>query len=200
MQTQTDRQKEIIAVSLDLISEKGIQGLTIKNLAQRIGISEPAIYRHYENKIEILLTILELFKENTLQVFEGQADISGTAVERIAHVFTNQFRILAAKPQLVAVIFSEEIFRNEPVLMDRIRGIMDHIITSITGIIRQGQMNGEVRKDMDARHLAIMIIGGLRLFVKQWQMKDFAFDLMGEGAGFLQTVKHLISHSSLIIE
>ena len=55
---QTDRQKEIISVSLDLISEKGIQGLTIKNLAQRIGITEPAIYRHYENKIHILLASL----------------------------------------------------------------------------------------------------------------------------------------------
>jgi AcrR family transcriptional regulator len=44
----SDRQKEIIEVSLALIAENGIQGLTIKNLAKRIGFSESAIYRHYE--------------------------------------------------------------------------------------------------------------------------------------------------------
>jgi AcrR family transcriptional regulator len=55
---QTERQKEILDTALDLISQKGIQGLTIKNLSKKIGISEPAIYRHYENKIEILLKYL----------------------------------------------------------------------------------------------------------------------------------------------
>jgi hypothetical protein len=29
--------------------------------------------------------------------------------------------------------------------------------------------------------------------VKRWQMKDFAFDLIAEGASFLQTVKKIIS-------
>lgn len=190
---QTDRQKEIIQVSLDLISEKGIQGLTIKNLAQRIGITEPAIYRHYENKIHILLAILELFRKNTVQVFERETDFQGTASERIEHIFSNQFRILAETPQLVAVIFSEEIFRNEPLLMERIGAIMDQINESISGIIKQGQEKNEIRSDVQAAHLAIMIMGGLRLFVKRWQMKDFSFDLMAEGAVFLQSVKKIIS-------
>ncbi len=61
----TDRQQEIINVSLELIAESGIQGLTIKNLAKKIGFSESAIYRHYENKIQILLAILDFFKQNT---------------------------------------------------------------------------------------------------------------------------------------
>lgn len=190
---QTDRQKEIIRVSLDLISEKGIQGLTIKNLAGRIGISEPAIYRHYENKIEILLAILDLFRKNAVQVFEGEKDLPGTALEKIEHIFSNQFRILAETPQLVAVIFSEEIFRNEPVLMERIGAILDQIYQSVTEIIIRGQNNLEVRQDVEAGHLAIMIMGGLRLFVKRWQMKTYSFDLMSEGAAFLKTVKIIIS-------
>jgi AcrR family transcriptional regulator len=190
---QTDRQKEIIRVSLDLISEKGIQGLTIKNLAGRIGISEPAIYRHYENKIEILLAILDLFRENTVRVFEGEKDFAGTALDKIEYIFSRQFRILAETPQLVAVIFSEEIFRNEPVLMERIGAIMDQINRSITEIITMGQNKREVRQDVEAGHLAIMIMGGLRLFVKRWQMKAYSFDLMSEGAAFLKTVKIIIS-------
>lgn len=190
---QTDRQKEIISVSLDLISEKGIQGLTIKNLAQRIGITEPAIYRHYENKIQILLAILEVFRKNTVLVFDQEVGLKGTAIEKIEHIFKNQFRILAETPQLVAVIFSEEIFRNEPLLMERIGAIMDQINQAISGILKEGQERKEIRSDVGASHLAIMIMGGLRLFVKRWQMKDFAFDLIAEGASFLQTVKKIVS-------
>jgi len=50
----TDRQIEIINKSIDIIATKGIQGLTIKNLSKEIGISEPAIYRHFESKTDIL--------------------------------------------------------------------------------------------------------------------------------------------------
>ena len=69
----TDRQQEIIDTSLEIISTIGIQGLTIKNLSKRIGISEPAIYRHYENKISILLAILDYFKSSGEQMFRKQA-------------------------------------------------------------------------------------------------------------------------------
>jgi AcrR family transcriptional regulator len=61
----TDRQLEIIQTSIKLISSKGIQGLTMKNLSKEIGISEPAIYRHYDNKIEILVSILDYFSSTT---------------------------------------------------------------------------------------------------------------------------------------
>lgn len=46
----TVRQKQIIQQSIQLIADKGIQGLTIKNISKSIGISEPAIYRHFDNK------------------------------------------------------------------------------------------------------------------------------------------------------
>ncbi len=45
MKELTKRQKEIIQVSIELISEKSIQGLTIKNLAEKLSITEGAIYR-----------------------------------------------------------------------------------------------------------------------------------------------------------
>ena len=37
---KTKRQLEIIETSIKLISEKGIQGLTIKNISKEIGISD----------------------------------------------------------------------------------------------------------------------------------------------------------------
>lgn len=39
----TERQQEIINVSLELIAESGIQSLTIKNLAKKIGFAESTL-------------------------------------------------------------------------------------------------------------------------------------------------------------
>ena len=54
----TARQLQIIQESITLIAEKGIQGLTMKNLASAIGVSEPALYRHFKSKNDILSGII----------------------------------------------------------------------------------------------------------------------------------------------
>ena len=54
----TEKQLLIIDASIELIAEKSIQGFTIKNLSQKIGVTDGAIYRHFESKTEILQNIL----------------------------------------------------------------------------------------------------------------------------------------------
>ena len=41
----TPRQNQIIDVAMSLIAEKGIENLTIKNIAARTGISEAAVHQ-----------------------------------------------------------------------------------------------------------------------------------------------------------
>jgi len=189
----SDRQKEIIDVSLDLIAENGIQGLTIKNLAKKIGFSESAIYRHYENKIQILVVILNLFKENTERLFMAELNADGDALSKINHLLFNQFKIFSASPSLVAVIFSEELFRNETILVEKVSEIMNNNFNTLTTIIKTGQEKGELRADVEAEHLSVVVIGTLRLFVKQWRMSNYAFNLTEKGNELSNSIKILVT-------
>ena len=56
------RQIEIIEAATILIGQKGIQNLTTKNLAAEIGFSEPALYRHFKNKSDILQSVLVYYR------------------------------------------------------------------------------------------------------------------------------------------
>ena len=191
---QTERQKEILDTALELISQKGIQGLTIKNLSKKIGISEPAIYRHYENKIEILLKILDLFKESSGSIFEDELQNDLGAIQKIEHLFSRHFSKFAENPTLVSVIFSEEIFRSEPALIEKIAEVINRNSQILRKIIIAGQERGEVRTDLEAGHIAIIIMGSLRLFVKQWQFSGYKFNLEKEGQKLIDSVKLLIAN------
>ena len=191
---QTERQKEILDAALDLISQKGIQGLTIKNLSKKIGISEPAIYRHYENKIEILLKILDLFKESSGRIFEDELRHELGAIQKIEFLFSRHFSKFAENPTLVSVVFSEEIFRSEPVLIEKIAEVINRNSQILRKIIVDGQERGEVRSDLEAGHIAIIIMGSLRLFVKQWQFSGYKFNLEKEGRKLIDSIKLLIKN------
>lgn len=188
----SDRQKEIVEVSLQLIAEEGIQGLTIKNLAKKIGFSESAIYRHFESKTEILLALLDLFKEITTQLFTEQVQSTESSLVRIGNLFMAHFSKFTEMPSLVSVIFSEDIFRNEEALSKKVGEIVNKNVIGLQAILTEGQEKGEITSEINTAHLSIMILGSLRMFVKQWHMKNYSFDLMEKGTAFTDSIKTLI--------
>jgi AcrR family transcriptional regulator len=189
---QTARQIEIVETALDLINESGIQGLTIKNLSKKIGISEPAIYRHYENKIEILVAVLDSFG-TLLADIKANVEKHEGSLEKIEAMFLAFFQAFSENPSLVAVIFSEELFRNEPQLSQKTSEIINRNIQFLGGVIEKGSQSGEIRSDIPAEHLAIMVMGTLRLFVKKWQLAGFDFTLNSEGKKLIQSIVTLLS-------
>lgn len=188
----SNRQQEIINVSLELIAEGGIQALTIKNLAKRIGFAESAIYRHYDNKIRILLAILNFFKENMSFSNENNSLEEVSQLEKIERLLQNYFRKFKNSPSLVTVIFSEEIFRNEKELTAKVAEIMKINSEHIIGVLSAGQENGEIRNDIPAEHLATVLMGSLRLFVKQWHMSDFSYDIAEKGQQLIVSLKKML--------
>ncbi len=189
---KTDRQKEIINVSLELLSDYGIQGLTIKNLSKKIGISEPAIYRHFDNKVEILSALLDFFRQNNECFFEKEVDDSIPAPDKIENILMNHFRVFTENPSLVTVIFAEELFRNEAALSDKVTSIMEYNSSVIKTILEDGQAAGTIRKDIPAEHLTLIVLGTLRLFVKKWQLTGALFSLMDDGLKLTASLRNLL--------
>ena len=63
---RTKRQDEILDTALHLLADGGVKNLTMKRIAESIGVSEPAVYRHFKNKAEIVKGIIEKFDQNII--------------------------------------------------------------------------------------------------------------------------------------
>jgi hypothetical protein len=114
-------------------------------------------------------------------------------VQKIERLFEKHFKSFAEMPSLASVVFSEEMFRNEELLIGKISEIIEANNKILLTILKYGQQKSEIRSDMDAEHLVIFIMGALRLFVKKWQFSGFAFNLESEGTKLIESVKRLIS-------
>lgn len=187
----TNRQKQIINSSLELISEKGIQGFTIKNLAQKVGITQAAIYRHYESKVQILIQILDDFEVGAKNIFKN-SDLN--TLERIEYIFTTHFNMFSKNPALAAVVFSEELFRNEKILKDKVKNIINDNNEHVIRALKEGQNAGIIRNDFPAEHFAIIIMGSLRLLVKKWELNNYEFNLVIEGKKQFNTISEVLKN------
>lgn len=182
----SERQKEIIKASLELIAEKGIQGLTIKNLSKKIGLVESAIYRHYENKTHILAAILDSISE---QITPNGSTKVESVINHLEQKLRNRFQTFTATPALVSVVFAEELFQNEALLVEKTKAKVQKSIAETAAMINLGQQKGEIRNDIEAEQLAIMINGSVRMLVKQWRMSDYSFDLIQKGDKQINAMK-----------
>ena len=188
----SERQQQIIEESINIIDEKGIQGLTIKNLAKAIGITEPGIYRHFESKTEILLSILNNFKEMAVMLSEMMETYEATAIEKISFMFSKMLELFSETPSMVSVIFSEEIFKNEEVLKNKIVEILNLHAQTLENIIAKGQSEKNIREDVDEKSLALLAMGSLRLLVKKWDMNNHNFNLKTEGTKLIAVLSKVL--------
>lgn len=188
----SERQKQIINVSMQLIADKGIQSLTIKNISKNVGISEPAIYRHFDSKTEILLSILEMFIENNKKIFTDKI-AENESIETVINIlFDNFIKTFSEYPTLISIVFSEEIFRNDVVFKEKTKAIIENNYNIITGLIKKMQQKGQINKDFDPKSLTTVILGSLRLCIKRWQMFNYDFDLKTEGNKLKNTIVQLL--------
>ncbi|WP_066306871.1 TetR/AcrR family transcriptional regulator [Bacillus sp. FJAT-29814] len=54
---------KILDVAIDLFSQKGYSGVSIREITREVGIKESSLYNHFQNKDEIITTIFSMFQE-----------------------------------------------------------------------------------------------------------------------------------------
>lgn len=193
MQQFTDRQIEIMEAATNRISKYGIQNLTIKTLAEDIGLSEPALYRHFKSKNEILLSLLEYFKmelKNRMQSITQKPN--ATAGDELKAIFHSQLQSFTNKPAIVSVIFAESIFHFDDGLSNKVSEIMNMMQNIVKANISKGQDNGQYSKLIGASTLTTIIIGGMRMTVLKWKLSGHKSNLIKDGKAVLDGILKMI--------
>jgi len=188
----TERQIEIIHASKDLIGRKGIQNLTIKNLAEKMSFSEPALYRHFKDKTEILKSLLlfhrEIIKSGIFKILNSDQ----SSLEKFQKILEFKFDHIKKNPAIVMVIFSETSFQYSSLLSSIVSKIMKQRSKKIIELLKEGQKNHEIRNDINPEQLATIIMGGIRKTILNWKLEGFKSDLNVEGKKLWITIEKLI--------
>ncbi|MBR9979265.1 MAG: TetR/AcrR family transcriptional regulator [Bacteroidetes bacterium] len=184
---------EIIQAATQLISERSIQELTIKNLSARIGVTEAALYRHFRSKVDILVAILEQFREHGEVVRREALQRNAGPMELLEFIFLTHVRTFVEKPYLADVVFSEEIFQNEDRLADMVRSMMQQNFDAFVGMMRQGQQAGSIRNDIAAVELTTIFVGALRMLITRWRLQRFTDNLEHDGVSMWKALQRILS-------
>jgi AcrR family transcriptional regulator len=96
----------LIRACADLIGEEGIAALSLRKVAERVGITAPSIYVHFANK-EALLAEASRHASAVLGDFLRHGCKGDDARERLISTAMGYMRFADARPSLFALFFME---------------------------------------------------------------------------------------------
>lgn len=186
------RQLEIIEAAGEILTESGLAGLTTKNLAEKMGFGESALYRHFKGKEEIIITMLQYLNADMDKRLTACVENINDPVKKLDAVFNNQFDFFQHHPQFLVAVFSEGLLEESKAIN---AGILQLMITKrkhLLPIIKQGQQQGIIETTAPAEDIMHIIMGSFRLHMLQWRMSDFAFDVKKKGNKLMESILTLI--------
>ena len=186
---QSKRQNEILDAALHLIAEKGIRNLTIRHLSQAMHVTDAALYYYFQDKLTIIQALVSRF--------EGEADavedeLHGWAAVEAALIHRTE--LVLATPDLARVVFAEELFQGDPEVEQILFGMMQRHRKIMLRHFKEAEDAGEIRSDIPDDTLFRMILGPLRLLIKQWGMSHGAFDLRKERQKLLDGLRTVLNN------
>lgn len=188
--TTEERQSMIIDEAIKIIHSGGFEALSIREIAKQVKISEPAIYRHFLNKEDIILGVLNRMLEFDILLNKNIADAK-SAKQKIRQFVIYHFEFLEKNPEMTSVLFSEEMYNQSDILRKKLIFIIQKRKQLLKTILDDAKNSGEL-VDVDNNELLSIILGTIRIIVMEWRLSNFSFKLTDRGKNMLKILDKLI--------
>jgi len=174
------RKQEIIEATMALSVEKGLKKLTTQAIADRVGIAQPTIFRHFKSRDEIFASVINWVGESLFKVIGGLFSGSGPADERLHQLILKQLSFMSKHRAIPRVLFSDRLHLESPHLKAAVQTMMDGYTQRLTGLIDEGIGQGVFRHDLEPERTSRYIVAAIQGLVMRWSVYEFNFSLEEE--------------------
>lgn len=178
------RKEQVLEAALKIVHHKGIHSLTLREIADNVGISEAALFRHFKGKEDIVDSLAStIFDENQF-VPRGEGPW-----QTMENMLTWQLELFQRNPLHTSVLFHEDIFREFPSVKERFDLRRSSRSSLIRQLVKEGQRDGTFAADVDAEAFSLLFMGGIRMAVLEWRHADFSYDLRSRSTPLLHLLR-----------
>lgn len=178
-----ERKAEIVDTAIRLAAESGPDRLTTEQLADEIGISQPAIFRHFKTKNDIWQAVGQRICD--LMGESGKLDNKISPVEKLRALTLNHLAFIEATPAVPAILFSQELHSQNKHLRTFFADLMAKRQQKLAGLIQTGIDAGEFDEHVTPDEAAYLILALIQGLAMRWSLNNRKFDLVDEGEKLL---------------
>ena len=155
------RKRQIVRAALELLGESSLDQLSTRQIAKQLGLSQPALFRHFASKETLLLAVVEEMRSQLGEVASQVLEQHARADERLRELARSLFQHLAQHPGLPRLLFAHAAIGSGP-LFSALRQLHATQASLIGQLVRQGQQEGVLDPSTDPQDGATSFTGLLQ--------------------------------------
>lgn len=162
-----ERREEIIRVTLELADKQGVDDVTTQDMAQAMGVTQGAVFRHFPSKDAIWLAVMQWVRDRLMEVLGRAAAQGHDPLDALQRMFFAHIEFIANHPAIPRVLTSQYLHGRNAVLRNLVTEIMLGYEAKIAGLLTDAQTQGLARADLDTHAAATLYIGMVQGLVLQ---------------------------------
>ena len=174
------RQKEIVLAARKLIVKCGSEHVTVKRVAQEIGLSEAAIYKHFKTKRDVLSFLIDDIQNTLIKDIENNIGNGANALQILENIAIEHVSAIEQRKGITFQVIAEIISLGDKKLNKNIFDVINNYTDRIKGLFVEGIKTGVIRRDIDPDAAARLFFSMIQGLVSIWALSQYNFDLISE--------------------
>ena len=162
-----ERRAVTVEAVVELAAEQNPNDITTAAIAQRMGLTQGALFRHFPNKEAILQAVMAWVAERLLSRVDKAALDVASPMAALEAVFMTHIDFVAEHPGVPRIIFGELQRAGETAPKRMVQTLIQHYGERLHRLIEQGNAQGELDAALDTAAAATLFIGTIQGLVMQ---------------------------------
>ena len=162
-----ERRAVIVESVLALAAEMNPAEITTAAIAERMGLTQGALFRHFANKDAIWEAVMEWSSRTLIERVEGAAEKSNTPMDALEAVFFAHIDFIAEYPGAPRIFFGELQRPEENEARKRAKVLMKLYGARLAAIFQEGKSSGQFASDLPVPATAALFTGIIQGLVLQ---------------------------------
>jgi AcrR family transcriptional regulator len=152
------RREEIVAEATRLFAERGYEGASMGDLAERVGLRKASLFHHFASKDVLYATVLGQLMEQVKTAILTAAQSEGSFSQRLDVMTDALTHALGTQPH-AARLLVREVMDAGPVMRNGMQRTVNDVLAAALEFAKAGQREGVFNPDLDATHAIVSLVG-----------------------------------------
>lgn len=179
------RRAEIVKTVLRLAAERTPGDITTADIAEAMGLTQGAVFRHFPTKVAIWSAVADWMAETLLESLERAAGSSHEPLEGVAAVFRAHVDFVIANPGVPRLIFDQLQQPGDSPVKRHVRAMLQSYRSLVIRLIQEAKTGGKVAAQLDEACATALFIGAVQGLVMQSMVAGSARDMKQLSEGVL---------------
>ena len=170
--SSSQRRHQVVEATLALLATTPIDRITTRQIARRVGMSQPALFRHFRSREAILQAVVS-HARGELEGLAAQALAQQhTPLQALQHFARSLLSYVERNPGMPRLLF-HQVAKGEGAPHHR---PLAHLVSMqrslIAELVREAQRQGQVSETVDPSRAASVFVALVQGLLLQWQLSD----------------------------